>query len=444
MTANHKVVWSEGMLLSPHHFQTQDRYYEALLSDRLAPLFPYGFGITALEIDPDGLLNQHFTLLRFKGILPDGLIINLPDADAEPEMRTISPFFPPTINQVDVFLGIPMARVPLCRLDGASTTRPTRYQAEQVSTPDGNTGENEREVQVAKKNLKIFFSGEETGDFLTLKIAELVRTAGGTIILKEDYVPPCLTTAASPYLTRLVRGLLELLSAKSDSLSGTKKGVLERGTSDAARFGLLQTINGTLPVLSHILRGGTTHPEQLYLALAQLAGTLTAFHLTASPGDIPSYDHYNLSKTFSEMIQKIRMMIEGVGAEEYVTIGLSMARPNVWAGKIADDRLLGSFQFYLAARGDLSSDQMQETIPRRIKTGAAEEIDLMVSSAMPGVRLYPVASPPTALPTREGRVLFRLEKQGPFWDSIVRNHTIAFYVPSDLKGFSVELMATKE
>ena len=30
-----KVLWSEGMFLTPHHFQQADRYYEHLITRRL-------------------------------------------------------------------------------------------------------------------------------------------------------------------------------------------------------------------------------------------------------------------------------------------------------------------------------------------------------------------------------------------------------------------------
>ena len=31
-----RIVWSEGMLMSPQHFQQQDAYHEGLLHERVA------------------------------------------------------------------------------------------------------------------------------------------------------------------------------------------------------------------------------------------------------------------------------------------------------------------------------------------------------------------------------------------------------------------------
>jgi type VI secretion system protein ImpJ len=50
MSVNSKVVWSEGLLLQPHHFQQHDRYLENLVQARCAGLRPYPWGVSALKI----------------------------------------------------------------------------------------------------------------------------------------------------------------------------------------------------------------------------------------------------------------------------------------------------------------------------------------------------------------------------------------------------------
>ena len=45
MKAPQRVVWSEGMLVSPQHLQQQDLYHERLLDERIAALSPYRWGV---------------------------------------------------------------------------------------------------------------------------------------------------------------------------------------------------------------------------------------------------------------------------------------------------------------------------------------------------------------------------------------------------------------
>ena len=70
-----RVVWSEGMLVSPQHLQQQDLYHERLLDDRIAALSPYRWGVVSVEIDAGALGSDQLRLTRFVGVLPDGLYL---------------------------------------------------------------------------------------------------------------------------------------------------------------------------------------------------------------------------------------------------------------------------------------------------------------------------------------------------------------------------------
>ena len=51
-----KVVWSEGMLLQPQHFQQNERWLEHALQRRFVALSPCGWGFAEIEIDTAALL----------------------------------------------------------------------------------------------------------------------------------------------------------------------------------------------------------------------------------------------------------------------------------------------------------------------------------------------------------------------------------------------------
>ena len=44
-----RIVWSEGMHLAQHHFQTQSRYFEDLVAFTLSSLFYRCYGFAGLE-----------------------------------------------------------------------------------------------------------------------------------------------------------------------------------------------------------------------------------------------------------------------------------------------------------------------------------------------------------------------------------------------------------
>ncbi|WP_274620376.1 type VI secretion system baseplate subunit TssK [Colwellia maritima] len=79
-----RVVWSEGMMLQPQHFQQQSRFHESQLQKSIGLCQPHFWGISSIEIDKSHLKNGKLCLSSAQGILPDGSYFNFPDIDNMP------------------------------------------------------------------------------------------------------------------------------------------------------------------------------------------------------------------------------------------------------------------------------------------------------------------------------------------------------------------------
>src|SRR5258705_11685751 len=95
MTRYRKIVWNEGMLLTPHHFQQWDNYYEELLSSRFASLSSFEWGALDFHANSEAIGNGNFDILRCRAVMPDGLLINIPAADSAQPPRPIDDHFDP-------------------------------------------------------------------------------------------------------------------------------------------------------------------------------------------------------------------------------------------------------------------------------------------------------------------------------------------------------------
>jgi type VI secretion system protein ImpJ len=285
---------------------------------------------------------------------------------------------------------------------------------------------------------------KETADTVSIKIAELIRTPSGSVGLKETYIPPSLWICASPYLLRLLRGLIELLIAKRSAFSDAQRGVIELVGADLGKFALVTAVSTHLPVLMHLSHVERVHPESLYVALARLAGQLL---MVAPPGDaseLPPYRHDNLALTFEGLDKKIRSIIEGVTPTRYVTIPLESSGDNVWVGRVPESRLFASSQFFVMASGDMTEDQVRNLVPQQLKIGSPSKLKEIVAAAMPGVRLYHTPRPPATLPMKIGTQYFRLDDRGVFWEEIKKSQVVALHVPESLQGLKIQLVAAKE
>src|SRR5512132_515952 len=105
-----RVVWSEGMYLAPHHFQTQNRYFEDAIQFAASALWFKPYGLLETEMDAEALQNGTVAVHAARGVFADGLPFNIPGSDPAPEPRSIAELFSPTRDSHVVHLAIPQRR----------------------------------------------------------------------------------------------------------------------------------------------------------------------------------------------------------------------------------------------------------------------------------------------------------------------------------------------
>ncbi len=444
-----KVLWSEGMFLTPHHFQQADRYTENLISRRLAAIRSLGWGVCRLQINTDALANGEFVLSKCAAILPDGTALDTPDLDPLPPARPIDAAFDAKRNSLGVYLATPLARAGNLAFsaEGVSDGRPTRYHRRSLSAADENSGGSEREIVLAAKTLRILFEGEPSDDYVTLKIAELSRSASGKYTLSDLYVPPCLYLSSSSHLVAYLRRILEMISAKSTDLSSQRRqrstGLVEFTMSEAANFWFLHTVNATIPVLMHLHGHPDVHPEDVFLVLARLAGELFTFSGEGHPKDLPQYSHDAVGASFASMEKKISDLMGTVIPTRCSPIPLEKLRDSLFKGQLRDDRLLEG-QFYLAVMADVPEDKIIKEVPLKAKVSSSDKVDGLIAAALKGLPLRHLPSPPAEIPVQPGRQYFQVDKTGDHWEAVKKSRSISFYIPPEFKNLKLELMGVKE
>jgi type VI secretion system protein ImpJ len=438
------------LFLTPHHFQQWDRYHEDLLNFRLRTLTTFTWGAEELQFNEQSLENGVFELQRCSAVLPDGLAVDVPEMDPPPPSRSFLDIFPPDQDVMDVFLAIPILRSGSANVSMSTGQADpmARYSRIQSSVDDQNTGENSTPVAVAAKNLRLIFGAESLDNHTALKIAEVRRTPEGTMVQDRTFIPPAISIAAAPSLTEIVRRLIEVLSAKSTTLGEQRRqkgpGVVDFTTSDVANFWLLHTVNSYIPLMMHYNHVRRIHPEQLFLAMASLAAELMTFVTEGHPSELPKYIHTDLTKTFTELDTKLRVLLETVIPTRCVPIPLERTKESLYIGRILDERLPAGAEFFLAVYAKMAEAQLIERVPRKSKIASVDTINYLLGQALPGVLLRPVPIPPGPVPVRMGFKYFRLEKLGTYWDTIAASKNICIYFPAEFPDLRLELYAVKD
>jgi type VI secretion system protein ImpJ len=444
-----KVIWLEGMVLSPQHLQQADLLADAGLNSRLQFLSPFYFGLASLEIDRDALESGFFSLRDCSGIFPDGTQFAYPRQDQTLDQRPFESFFPASKETLGVYLALPAFGAGNANLVfPGGDSKPARYLGQAREVSDANTGGNAKELVFGKLNLRILFDGESPSGFQTLKICELVRDAQGRVSPSEHFIPTAIRSSASQALMTSLKRLMDTCLQKSNYLMGQRaqksSGVAQYNAETITNYLLLSSINGALPEIIHCYNHPFVHPEALYRRLLGFAGTLVSFGQDIKAGDMPKYVHGDLQSCYRPLFQIIDTLLGATVPTGYRVFALTKTSPVQYSSNLRDADFNNLRQFYLGVAAQAPEVDIITTVQRKAKLGPVGRVDMMVNAALAGITLVPETNPPQGIPAKAGYKYFRLQQSGDLWDQVVQNKALALHMPSDLPSTKLELIATTE
>lgn len=438
------VIWTKGTFLTPQHLQVQDRFVEDSLNFRLQSLRFCSWGFSDLMIDHEKLAGGHLVVSRASGIFPDGLLFDIPDSDLAPPSRALADCFEPGVDVVDVYLAVPDFRQRGVNIASGARGGNARYLAEIAPFRDDNTGTSEKPIQVARKNFRLLTDSENRQGNSALRMASIERREGGVFRSNPRFVPPLLDLRASEFVLGIVRGMVELLSARSTQLSGTRRqknqSLADFTAADIANFWLLYTVNSFFPAFNFLFEAKQAHPEELYSAMVELAGSLTTFSSTVRPRDLPLYDHDDLGSCFAILDAKLRGLLETVVPTNFVSLPLKLVQPSVYATALDDEKYLNNTRMYLAISAGTSEEELIRKAPLLLKVCSATHIDHLVKQALPGIQLTHLTNPPNAIPVKLKYQYFSVNQSGPAWEAVRRARNFAAFVPAEFPHPEMELL----
>jgi type VI secretion system protein ImpJ len=445
-----KIVWSEGMYLAPHHFQAQSRFFEDSLHFATSSLWNETYGFAACEVDPDALQNGILALSHARGIFEDGLAFDMPECDPLPQARSFGELFSPTADHLTLSLAVPrwIPEGKNCELELVGNTA-SRYNCKVETLHDENTGRDEKQVPLGRKNLRLIVDSEIIPSLLTLPVARVVRDGAGRFVCDPTFIPPSLTVTASPRLMSLLSRLVEILEEKSASVAADQqqgKGKFQTGLTarQVSQFWFLHAINSSLTPLRHFLLSKHGHPEELFREMSRLAGALCTFGLDAHPRSLPNYDHRNLDRCFDALDDHIRRHLEIVVPAQAIVIPLKQTGRYFFEGVVQDQRCFGRGRWILGVHSPIAESDLISKAPQLLKLCSAKFVPDLVKRAMPGLGLTHVQVPPSAIAAKVDSQYFVVNKSGPCWEHIMKSHLVGVYVPGELPSAELELIVILE
>lgn len=443
------------MHLTPQHFQAQRRYQDDQSTHTVDLLFTFAYGLSAVAVDADALRNGTFAMVHARGVLPDGAVFHMPDADPSPTPIALAERFSPTRDAHVVLLALPQWREGERNVgDGGDPSTlggndpHTRFQSLEQVVIDEATGVDPLPVRFASRNLQFLLDTELSGDVIAMPVARVKRDGRGQYQLDTQFIPPTLQIVASERLLDLLRRTVTLLEAKGAALAASINqapsaaiggGAAYVGNELATRW-LLHAVRSADAPLRHLLLTRRAHPERAYLELARLAGALCTFAMGSHPRDIAAYDHDDLTTCFDALEAQLRAHLDIVIAARAVVIPLQRTSDVLHTAVVSDPRCFEpDARWFLAVRADVGAAELIDRVQRLTKTCASKFVLELVRRAFNGLPTEHIPTPPAGLAPKPDFTYFELRMTGPCAQSLTDAREIGVYVPDALPGAYLEV-----
>jgi type VI secretion system protein ImpJ len=444
MTWHNKVIWTEGMFLQPQHFQQHDRFLARQAQLRSGIQQGYGWGFVALALDSAALALGKIAITGAHGVLPDGVVFDIPGQDAAPAAFDV----PADARDELVVLAAVMQRPGVAETDAEaeSGSMPPRFLASEVEVGDSNaTGVRSAPIQIGRLNLRVMLARDAVEGYATLGLCRVIeRRADNKLVLDTTFIPPTLHAGGNDILASHMRELHGLLHQRGEALASRLAQPGRAGVGEIADFLLLEAVNRSEPLFAQLRQTSVLHPKDLYFTGVALAGDLATFRDRRRPAKLPAYLHDDPARCFQPLMDDLRQSLSMVMEQTAIPIELQDRKHGMRVAIIPDIELQRSALFVLAVNAQIPGEALRARFPAQLKIGTVERIRDIVQVQLPGVPIRPMPVAPRQIPYHAGFTYFELETRGnEMWKQLESSGGLAVYVAGDFPGLEMEFWAVR-
>ncbi len=436
-----KVIWKEGMLLRPQHFQQSDRYYQNQLQVRTQQQHRFNWGFHSLSFDNHHLSVGKIVISQASGILPDGSLFDIQHQTTPIVWESDAPK-----TNLNLYLAISLSTInsPEAR-DEKETEINTRYVSHDLTISDNNAQvQNLQTICCGELDFHIITEEEIDNHWVKIKLCEIKQvTPEGAIQLNPNFEASFINGVHSSLVHRSLREVLTLVTHKADILAEriTKSG---HATSEIGDFLLLQLLNKYEPQLHYLNKCSQYHPEELFLLLSSLQGELSTYDSGHRRPDLKlSYNHKEQGESFDQILFHLRKQLNQSLKQNAFEIPLQKRNHGVLIAPISDDSLLQEATFILAARSHTDAESLRKQLPPQLKVGPVEKIRNLVNLQLPGITCRSLSVAPRQVPFHGDYCYFTLDLTSNDRSQLTQSGGFAFHIAGDFPELSLFFWAIR-
>ncbi len=441
MSLPFKPVWVEGLLLGQQHLQQWDYYLHQRMQSREQMIAPFSWGLHQLIILEEALQNHKFIIQECTVIFNNGFYVEYKPGNHEPLVCDIQV---QGQTEISVYLAIACNELIKGITGYPQSESATTWEIEYLHTADQYDPKREREVPYAKPKLILLTDIPNNTNLISMEISRLRIDEHG-INLCPEYIPAITQIKASANLLQQIKVFNHLLLARWQTLQKQQQIVKQSAHFDTAAqmlTGMLIAVTKALLQLADLEDNGCLSPRHYYQILIELAATLISEEDVCCCNDVPRYRHQDLSDTFSNLTTHIIYLIDKNIPSVSSQLKLIRQREDLYEAEF-DQTYLSNKDVYLLVHtgAEIVNDEWRKTFIQVIKIAAKNQLQVFMTSALPGVKLQYCKNIPKQLMGHPGCEYFGLIQEGDVWDQIVKQGGLAIFVPNRFQKLRLELLA---
>ncbi|ASA57979.1 type VI secretion system baseplate subunit TssK [Vibrio gazogenes] len=443
MFARNRVIWNEGLFIKPQHFQQQQRYTEYYVDARMNSVSGYLYGISELALNPEYLAFGRIAIERLSGVMPDGTVFNIPQEDSLPEPLEIEDA---SLAGQLVYLALPLRTESLLEVSWPEERGTGRYESRRMDVRDVQSMQGDTTtIDVSPVRMHLMLEKEDRSSYASFAIARILeKRPDGSLVLDPEFIPCHLNSSVNVTLHRVVTEIAGLMNERAKSIAERISSPGQGAVADVSDFMLLQALNRLQPLIEHLSKLRTLHPERLFECLASICGELATFtDESRLPPTIPVYNHDMPTDCFMTLIRHMRQSLSVVLEPRAVSIQLDKRKYGLMVAPIHDTNLMEDADFIIAVKARMPLDELRRVFVQQTKVASVEKIRELISLQLPGIPLTPLPVAPRQLPYHAGYTYYQLDKSSSAWSMIRQASGFAFHVAAAFEDLDLQFWAIR-
>ena len=293
------VQWHEGMLISPQHFQLTTGYFQQVIENVSASMFPFGYGLFDLKVDSSCLSSGLVRVLKAKGFFHDGLFFDFDVSRDDPLELNLGEYFSANSIATKVYLAVAKRRSGENMLEGELA----RYSSSEISDiKDENTGKEPITIPILKPNLKLLQESNVDARYQSFPIFEVEKSVEGGVAATK-FIAPMLVLNEHSKIVEMCSSLVRIIRDKISYFADRKEN-FARNQTEESMSNLRLLIQAAIPLETALnVRG--LHPFELFKVLSQTAASIMAINPAQLIPRLPAYNHEDLYNCFHQLFEYI-------------------------------------------------------------------------------------------------------------------------------------------